>query len=218
MSISVKMTSDFICPWCLIGESRLFQAIETLPEGIEVDVQWLPFELNPDMAAEGMNRRLYRSRKFGSWEKSQALDAHTVAVGKAEGISFDYDRMEVTPNTLAAHRLSWLAAQEGRQREVVEGILRGYFSDGLDIGDCETLVRIAVEAGLDEKSTRQFLESSEGSDPVRSLEASSDANAVRSVPHFDIEGIVVTGAQRPEKLQQAILEAHRRKIRETCVQ
>lgn len=218
MSISVKMTSDFICPWCVIGESRLFQAIETLPEGIEVDVQWLPFELNPDMAAEGMNRRLYRSRKFGSWEKSQALDAHIVAVGKAEGISFDYDRMEVTPNTLAAHRLSWLAAREGRQREVVEGILRGYFSDGLDIGDCEILVRIAVEAGLDEESTRQFLESSEGRDPVRSLEASSDANAVRSVPHFDIEGIIVTGAQRPEKLQQAILEAHRRKVREACVQ
>lgn len=218
MSISVKMTSDFICPWCLIGESRLFKAIETLPEGIEVDVQWLPFELNPDMQKQGINRKAYRSLKFGSWEKSQALDAHTVAVGKAEGISFDYDRMEVTPNTLAAHRLSWLAAQEGRQREVVEGLLRAYFSKGRNIGDHDVLVEIACEAGLDEKKVRLFLESNDGTASVRSLEASSQAKAVQGVPHFDIEGIIVTGAQRPEKLRQAILDAHTRKTRDPSAQ
>ncbi len=217
MSISVKMTSDFICPWCLIGESRLFKAIEMLPEEIEVDVQWLPFELNPDMQKEGMNRKVYRSLKFGSWEKSQALDAHTVAAGKADGITFDYDRMEVTPNTLAAHRLSWLAAQEGRQREVVEGLLLAYFGKGRDIGDYDVLVEIAREAGLDEEHLRQFLESDDGTDSVRSLEASSKAKAVLGVPHFDIEGIIVTGAQRPEKLRQAILEAYAHTARDPSV-
>lgn len=188
MSITVKMTSDFICPWCLIGESRLFKAINALPEKIEVDVQWLPFELNPDMQKEGMNRKVYRSIKFGSWEKSQALDAHTVAAGKAEGVNFDYDSINVTPNSFAAHRLSWLAAREGRQRKVVEGILQGYFSEGRNIGDLEVLAGIAEDAGLDREMARQFLESEEGTEAVRALEASTQAKAVQGVPHFDIKG------------------------------
>lgn len=211
MSITVKMTSDFICPWCLIGEKRLLRAISALPEGIEVDVRWLPFELNPDMQKEGMNRKVYRSFKFGSWEKSQALDAHTVAAGKADDIAFDYDRIDVTPNTFPAHRLSWLAAREGRQRAVVEGILQGYFSEGRNIGDLDVLAGIAESAGLDREIARQFLESEQGTEAVRALETSTRAKAVQGVPHFDIDGIIVTGAQRSEILRQVILDAHARK-------
>lgn len=210
MHLTVTMTSDFICPWCLIGETRLFRAIESLPEGIDVDVEWLPFELNLDMPEAGMDRKVYRSLKFGSWQRSQALDAHTVAAGKADGIRFDYDRIARTPNTFAAHRLSWLAAREGRQRAVVEGLLKGYFGEGRDIGDPEVLIQIAGEAGMDGGAVRRALESGEGADAVRALEASSREAGVQGVPHFDIDGTIVTGAQRAPILRQAIIDAHAR--------
>ncbi len=211
MPVNVTMTSDFICPWCLIGEQRLFQAIESLPEGIEVNVEWLPFELNADMPEEGMDRKTYRSLKFGSWERSLALDAHTVAAGKADGIAFDYDRIGRTPNTFTAHRVSWLAAREDRQRAVVEGLLNGYFNQGRDIGDPLVLLEIAGEAGMDRNAVQQFLESTGGVEAVRALKASSRAAGVQGVPHFDIEGTIITGAQRPRVLRQAIIESHARK-------
>ena len=211
MPVNVTMTSDFICPWCLIGENRLFQAIESLPGGIEVNVEWLPFELNPDMPKDGLDRKVYRTWKFGSWERSLALDAHTVAAGKADGIAFDYDRISRTPNTFAAHRVSWLAAREGLQRAVVESLLNGYFNQGRDIGDPAVLIEIASEAGMDRESVRQFLEIGDGAEAVQALEASSREAGVQGVPHFDIEGTVVAGAQRPKVLRQAIIDAHERR-------
>ena len=210
MPVTVTMTSDFICPWCLIGEKRLFLAIDSLPQGIDVKVEWLPFELNPDMPTEGMDRKVYRSLKFGSWERSLALDAHTVAAGKADGIAFDYDRICRTPNTFAAHRVSWLAAREGRQRAVVEGLLNGYFNQGRDIGDPAVLVEIAGEAGMYRESVRRFLDEEQGAGAVRALEASSRDTGIEGVPHFSIEGTIVTGAQRPKILRQAIIDAHER--------
>ena len=209
MPITMNVTSDFICPWCLIGAKRLNKAIDGLPHDIEV--RWLPFQLNPDMPPEGLDRKTYRSRKFGSWERSQALDAQTVAVGKANGIAFDYERMSRTPNTLAAHRLSWLAARADRQSAVVEGILSGYFTQGRDIGDLEVLAQIAGEAGLDRGAVRQFLESDAATDEVRALEALARQRGVHGVPHFDIGGTIVTGAQRADTLRRAILDAVRSK-------
>ena len=85
MLIQIKVTSDFICPSCYIGEKRLAHAVESLPAGIEVRLQWLPFELNPEMPLEGMDRKVYRSQKFGSWQRSQAMDAQTVLKTFARG-------------------------------------------------------------------------------------------------------------------------------------
>ena len=208
MPVTVKMTSDFICPWCLIGERRLFQAIDALAGEVGVKVEWLPFELNPGMPKEGMDRKVYRSLKFGSWERSQALDAHTVAAGQTDGIAFDYDSIARTPNTFAAHQVSWLAAREGRQRAVVEGVLNGYFWQGRDIGDPKVLIDIAGEAGLDREAVRQVLDTEGVARAVRALEASSYSSGVQGVPHFDIEGTIVAGAQRVEVLKTALLDAH----------
>ena len=89
MPIQISITSDFICPWCYIGEKRLARASERLPTGIEVELQWLPFELNPHMPREGMDRRTYLSRKFGSWERVRALQAQIVLAGRDNGATFD---------------------------------------------------------------------------------------------------------------------------------
>lgn len=212
MPVAVKMISDFICPWCLIGEARLQGAIETLIDNIDIEVVWLPFELNPAMPKEGIARKLYRTRKFGSWERSQALDAQTIAVGKADGVVIDYDRIVKTPNSFAAHRLSWHAAREGRQRAVVEGLFKAYFAEGRDIGDRAILIEIAGEAGLERETVRQFLQSEQGAREVRALEDSAYQAGVQGVPHFDIEGTIIRGAQNAEILQQVLVAAHERKI------
>jgi len=207
MQIQINLTSDFICPWCYIGEKRLARAIEGLPAGVDVKLHWLPFELNPDMPSDGMDRKIYRSRKFGSWERSQAMDAQTVLSGKADDVIFDYAAIKRTPNTFHAHRISWLAQREGKQPAFVEAALRGYFAGGRDIGSKEVLAEIAGEIGLNRDAAAAFLESYEGVESVRALERAAYERDVQGVPHFDIGGAALVGAQPARVIRQAILKA-----------
>ncbi len=149
MTLTVDVISDVICPWCFIGKRRLEKAIAA--HGEPVKVQWHAFQLNPAMPKEGISRREYRIRKFGSWERSMQLDTNIVATGKDEGIHFNFDRMERTPNTVDAHRLVWLADKEGVQDAVVEALFLAYFTDGRDISSQQTLLEVVAEAGLDRK-------------------------------------------------------------------
>ena len=105
--LRIEIYSDLICPWCYIGRHRLQAALATLDEEVKADIRWRPFQLNPDMPKTGLDRRAYRSAKFGSWERSQEMDRHVAAIGKSLGLEFNYDRVLVTPNTLAGHRLLW---------------------------------------------------------------------------------------------------------------
>jgi predicted DsbA family dithiol-disulfide isomerase len=196
MTVPITITSDFICPWCLIGERRLLAAIRSLPDGIAIATEWLPYELNPDMPVEGMDRKTYRTLKFGSWERSRALDAQTVAAASDTNVSFDYDAIARTPNTFLAHRLSWLAAQEGKQRAVVDAILSAYFERGRDIGDLETLIAVAGEHGLDRVRAATALCGDAGIDDVRRREAEAAHRGVRGVPHFEI-GETAIGGRSP---------------------
>src|SRR5689334_11881891 len=100
------------------------------------------------MPPAGMERRAYRVAKFGSWERSQELDANMVEVGRGEGIEFRFDRMARTPNTLTAHQLVRLAGEQGVQDAVVEALFRAYFTDGRDLADRVTLLNVAAQAGL----------------------------------------------------------------------
>src|ERR1019366_8500607 len=149
MNLSVDIISDVICPWCFIGKRRLEKAVANLDRQHEVRVRWLPFQLNPQMPKEGVSRKEYRTKKFGSWARSLELDAQMVAVGETEGIHFAFDRMERKPNTLDAHRLIWLADKEGVQDAVVEALFQGYFTEGRDISSRPTLIDVVAEAGLD---------------------------------------------------------------------
>src|SRR5579871_4652671 len=143
--IRVNAISDVICPWCYVGKRRLEKAIAA--HGVPVKVGWLPFQLNPQMPKEGISRREYRTRKFGSWGRSLELDAKVVSVGKEEGIDFAFDKIDRTPNTFDAHRLIWLADKEGVQDAVVEALFRAYFIEGRDISKRQTLLDVVAEAG-----------------------------------------------------------------------
>lgn len=193
MTHTVDVFSDVICPWCYIGKRRFEKAIAAQQN--EVQVRWLPFQLNPQMPKEGIIRREYRIQKFGSWERSQELDAKMIAVGKSEGISFAFDRTERTPNTLDAHRLIWLAEQQQIQDAVVEAVFRAFFTDGRDISNRQTLIDVVAEAGLDRHRAEGVLNSDEGMDAIK------EAKRVRveGVPLFIVnEEIVLNGAQSSE--------------------
>jgi predicted DsbA family dithiol-disulfide isomerase len=207
MQNQISVTSDFVCPWCYIGEKRLARAIERLPTGIDVQLQWLPFELNPDMPPDGMDRRSYRSRKFGSWERSQAMDAQTVLAGRDDGATFDYEAIKRTPNTFRAHRVSWLAQREGKQRAFVEAAFQAYFAHGRDIGSEGVLTEIASGIGLDRDAVAAFLSSDDGVESVRALERTALERGVRGVPYFEIGGTTIVGAQPVETILQTVIEA-----------
>ena len=149
MVLHIDVISDVICPWCFIGKRRLEKAIAALDRQHEVRVRWLPFQLNPTMPTEGISRKEYRIRKFGSWERSQELDAGVVAAGQTEGIHFAFERIERTPNTVDAHRLIWLADKEGVQDAVMEALFRAYFTEGRDISNRPALIDVVADPGLD---------------------------------------------------------------------
>lgn len=202
MALAIDVISDVICPWCFIGKRRLEKAITR--HGGPVRVHWLPFQLNPSMPREGISRREYRTRKFGSWERSQELDARVAAEGEAEGIDFAFDRIERTPNTLDAHRLIWLADKEGVQDAVVDWLFRAYFTEGRHISKRQELIDVVVDAGLARTKVEAVLNSDEGMEAIRGLEERSRQFQVDGVPFFVInEKIMLSGAQQP----QAFLEA-----------
>jgi predicted DsbA family dithiol-disulfide isomerase len=197
MNISVDVISDVICPWCYIGKRRLEKAIAT--HGEPVTVQWHPFQLNPAMPKEGISRREYRIRKFGSWERSMELDANIVAVGKQEGIYFNFDRMERTPNTSDAHRLIWLADKMGIQDAVVEALFLAYFTEGRDISNRQTILDVVAEAGLDRKRAEAVLDGNEGMDAIKEAGEQAQRLRVDSVPFFVVnDKVTLSGAQSPD--------------------
>jgi predicted DsbA family dithiol-disulfide isomerase len=205
MNLSVEVISDVICPWCFIGKRRLEKAIAVYNGPAKV--RWLPFQLNPTMPIEGISRREYRTKKFGSWERSQELDARVIAVGKDEGIDFAFDRIERTPNTLDAHRLIWLADKESIQDAVVEALFRAYFAFGWDIGNRTTLLDV-VETGLDRGKAEAVLNGGEGTEAIKEAEELSQRHRVDAVPFFIVNAqITLSGAQQPEAFLEAFKKA-----------
>ena len=202
--LTIDVISDVICPWCFIGKRRLEKALSGRP----ATIRWHPFQLNPDMPREGIDRKSYRMRKFGSWERSQELDAQVAAAGQGEGIAFNFDKMARTPNTLDAHRVIWLAGEQGLQDAVVEALFLAYFTDGRDLSGRATLAEIAARAGLDRAEVEEMLVDHKGLDVVRAGEEQARRLGVSGVPFFVVNGkVALSGAQPPEMFLQAFEQA-----------
>lgn len=206
--LDLTIVSDVICPWCYVAKRRLERALAMIGPALQVRVTWRPFELNPHMPSEGMDRRAYRSRKFGSWEQSQRLDAEVATVGAQEGLAFHHERMMRTPNTFDAHRLIWLAGEEGVQDAVVEALFQAYFTDGLDISDRAVLAEVAAHIGIDATRAQAFLASDEGAAFVSGEEIAAHGQDVSGVPAFMVNGrALFTGAQRAELMAAQLQNA-----------
>ena len=206
--LRIDIFSDVICPWCLIGRERLRQALARLDPDRPVAIRWLPFELNPDMPPEGMDRKAYVEAKFGGTEQARAIYDRIAEAGRGEGIAFDFSRLDRTPSTFDAHRLIWLAGQDGLGDVVKDLLFRRYFVDAADIGSPDVLLDVARDAGMDPDRARELLQGGDGADAVRGLEAVAHQMGITGVPFFVFNGRVgVSGAQAPEVLLQAIAQA-----------
>lgn len=205
---SLEIVSDTICPWCYIGKRRLEAALGLIGDDIAFDIRWRPFELNPDMPREGMDRKAYRSRKFGSWENSLALDAQVKAAGACDGLDFHHERMAMTPNTLASHVFIRLAGEAGVQNAIVEALFRAYFTDGRDVGDPALLADMGAACGLDRAEVAAALDDDALRADVKS-EARAFAQAgVTGVPTVMLNRYVLfSGARSPELLAEGLRKA-----------
>lgn len=209
MVIKVDVFSDIICPWCFILNRRMEKAIEEMGNGDEIDIKHMPFQLNPTIPKSGMDRKTYRSAKFGSWEKSMQLDGQVEEAGKKEGISFNYDLVKRTPNTFEAHRLIWLGRLEGLEKEVIDALFSSYFIHGDDVGDLDALVQIAMEAGIDRKQAENFFSSNEGVEEILEEEKIARNLRISSVPTVFINGVYAfSGAQSVEVIKELFKKAN----------
>ena len=204
----VEVVSDVICPWCFIGKRRLEKALETVAGEVEVTLNWLPFQLNPDMPRSGMAREDYRRAKFGSLERSHGLDARVAAEGKGVGIEFAFDRIARTPNTFPAHQLIELAQEQGAGEAVVEALFHAYFEDGRDIGDPEVLESIARACGVSVPALEARWADEAAGRRLAEVEKSMKSLGISGVPTFVFDRRSgISGAHPPEALAAAILEA-----------
>lgn len=204
--IRLDIFSDPVCPWCLIGKANLDRALEAHPEH-PFAIAWHPFQLNPDMPAEGVDKRSYLATRFGGEDKLDAIHDRLREMAKKAGVAMDPDKAERLPNTLDAHRLIHWAGLEGKQAAMVSALFRAYWRDGRDIGDPEELADIAEEIGLDPKAITRLLATDADADDLRARDADARTKGVSAVPTFLIaQQYVVSGAQPPEVWTQIIEE------------
>ena len=212
MALAIDIVSDVVCPWCYIGKRRLEAALELYrqrrPEAPAPQVVFHPFELNPDLPREGIARADYIAKKFGA--RGYSAHDRLVHAGAPLGIAFAFDRIARQPNTLAAHALIEAGRRKGVQGAVKEAMLKGFFVDSADMTDEKTLVRLATEAGLE----RSEAEAAVADEPLRKAVAAEEEQAramgVNGVPFFIFNRrLAVEGAQPPEVLLEAMLEAEK---------
>lgn len=194
----IEVLSDTICPWCFIGKRRLERALAMRPPG-EVDIVWRPFQLNPAIPREGIDRDRYLAAKFGGTERAERQYERIRATGREEGIDFRFELIRRTPNTVDSHRLLRLAEYSGVQNTVSELLFDAYFLRGRDIGRHETLVGIADAAGINADEAAAYLRGDQDRAEIVEEDERARLSGVNGVPCFIIEGqYAVSGAQSPE--------------------
>ena len=205
----IDIISDAICPWCYIGKRQLEIALPLLAkDGLAFDVRWHPFQLNPDMPEEGVDRREYRTAKFGSWERSQQMDARITETAASLGLEFHMDRLTRTPNTVAAHRLIRVAGELGVQDALVEALFEAYFYNGADIGDHQTLAEIGAKAGIDHDAILALLAGDEGKQDVLAADQMARNAGINGVPSFALQGhVLFSGAVPGEEMADTFRRA-----------
>ena len=204
--ITLDIISDPICPWCYIGKARLDQAIAET--GIDpFDVNWRIFQLNPEMPAQGMDRKAYLEAKFGGPEGAERVYSHVRTVAKETGLDLKFDAIPRTPNTFDAHRLIRWAKATGHQSEVVQELFQRYFEQGQDISDRDTLLDAAEAAGMEREIVERLLASDADRAELEAEEEAARQMGVTGVPCFIIGGrYVLQGAQDPETWKRVLRE------------
>ena len=211
--IQLDVVSDVMCPWCYIGKRRLEQALAELGgdgEEIEIELRWRPFQLDPTLPQEGRDRREYLEKKFGGPERAKEIYERIRQAGLEEGLEFNFDAIEVSPNTIDAHRVIRWASNEGQevQDKLVERLFKDFFMDGAHLGKHEVLVDAARAAGMDESIVAALLATDQDREAVSQEIAVAQQMGVTGVPCFIIDNkYAVMGAQPADQIVGAIKQA-----------
>lgn len=212
--IKLDIISDVACPWCYVGKGYLDRALESRADH-PFQVEWHPFQLNPDMPAEGMDRNAYMAAKFGSRENILRIHEPLLAHADKAGITFDLPAIKRAPNTLDAHRLIHWAGLEGRQTPMVSALFRAYWSDGRDIGDRIVLADIADEAGLDRAMMLRLLEGDGDRAELAARMHHSRGHGVQSVPTFILANQHALQGAQPTELWLNVIDELIEKMKES---
>ena len=203
--VKVDIVSDVVCPWCYIGKRRMEKAIATLAGEVDVQLEYHPFELNPDAPKEGRNQKEYLAAKFGSDEKYKEITGYVTQVAAEEGLKFNFDKQKISPNTRDAHRIIMLAKESGKQLEAKEAFMKAYFEEGVDLTKKENLIAVAVQVGLDKDKIAALLDSEDGIEEIEMEEYTYQQRGVRGVPFFIINNKYgISGAQPADVFANAI--------------
>mgnify|MGYP001225881436 CR=1 FL=1 len=193
--ITIDIYSDTICPWCYIGYNKLQSAINSASQ-FKFNLVWRPFQLNPDMPNEGMGRQQYLEAKFGGKQKAINAYQSIYNAGIKNNIHFQFEKIVMTPNSFASHKLLAIAHRFNKQSSVVEALFYSYFIEGIDIGNMEQLIIIAKQHNVYDDKTLKYLKSSEDNDSLLAEEMQARELGIKGVPCFIINRkFVLFGAQ-----------------------
>ena len=212
-SLKIDVVSDIVCPWCFIGKRKLEVALAELDKSepaLDVEVRWHPFQLNPDLPADGISRASYVEQKFGGTARAAQIYARVTSAGEAVGIPFRFDRIERQPNTLDGHRLVAWAQRQRDATPLVERLFSAFFLEGRRVDDRGELARVAAESGWSQQEALAMLESRAMHEEIESESREARDVGIQGVPFFIFNGsIAVSGAQDPARLLEAVAAARR---------
>ena len=200
--MKIKVFADTICGWCFIGQTRLNKALKSFPKN-KFSIEHIPFQLNPSMPKEGIERNKYLEIKFGGKEHSQPMYDRMTKEAKKEGLNFNLNNIQKTPNTVLSHLLINLAGQTNVQNEIKEKIYQSYFIDGLDIGDKKILINIGKNFNINENVINNFF-NLENIKKINSYILIAKEKKINGVPFFEIGKDFVSGAQSSSNLENII--------------
>ena len=201
--MKIKVYADTICGWCFIGQTNLEKALEDFKDK-KIEVEHIPFQLNPDMPEDGILRSDYLNIKFGGKEFAAPMYASMTQKAKEIGLSFNLEKINKTPNTVLSHLLILLAKENGKENDIKKDIYTSYFISGEDIGDREVLIKIAEKNNISKENFINYI--SKNSQIISSYQKKAKEKNISGVPFFEIENQYVSGAQSAEYLRNFIKE------------
>ncbi|WP_374571657.1 DsbA family oxidoreductase [Phenylobacterium sp.] len=204
--MKIDFISDVVCPWCVIGLGGLEEALGRLDGVVDAKITFHPFELNPQMPAEGQDIAEHVFEKYGATPEQSAANRAAIQQRAADvGFTITYRPDSRIYNTFDAHRLLHWAGLQGRQLELKKALFQAYFTDGRNPGDHEVLVEAAGQAGLDPAAAREVLTSGKFAEHIRNTERQWYEAGVASVPTLIInDRYVITGGQPAELFEKAL--------------
>ncbi len=208
-TLTIDVVSDVVCPWCYVGKRRLERALALLSvrhPDVEPEVRWHTFQLNPEMASEGIARADYVRAKFG--DRADSIYERVAGVGQEVGIAFAFDRIARQPNTVVAHSLIAVSEPGLMQDAMVEALFKAYFIEGRDLTEASELIAIAESAGMDRAQAEQHLQNSDLHSQTIDSDNAAREMGITGVPFFIFNRHVgVSGAHDSETLLEGMVEA-----------